>query len=417
MKRLLLLLSYLATTAACTSAASVKTDQLSSVLTPNVVLSATYVHQSTLTLNPLPTRTPTPTSTATPTPEPYYLEATVWTSEPRVPILIYHRFLPDHYEFSTNVKMRLGDFRAHLESLYTSDYTLISLSDWLTGNLYVPEGRRPLILTIDDLFFADQISLTEEGDPSLESGLGVLWHFYLEHPDFGFHVALFPNLGDKLFPGGESELAKVIAWCIEHDAIPYNHFYTHPRLDLTKPKWIPVEAERNDIYLRELLSMAEREDLVSSLGNIIAIPYGIWPSSKAGIDAMLSYVSPEGVSLQAVLEADFAVRAKYLLPPFSPDFDPWHVPRIVGTQQAIDLLVEQRESFPRAHKCQIGPMDTERLNDLAALEEQIIATKQRGDCPNGIYYVQGLIYRVMDAEISLLPLPSPSPTPTTEAVP
>ena len=417
MKRLLLLLSSLVIIAACSTSASVTTDQTASELTQNVDRSATIINTPTETIHHIPTRIPTPTRTATPTPEPYYLEATVWTSEPRVPILIYHRFLPDHYEYSTKVKTRLGDFRAHLESLYTSGYTLISLSEWLSGNLHVPEGRRPLILTIDDLFFADQISLTEEGEASLESGLGVLWHFYLEHPDFGFHVSLFPNLGDKLFPGGESELAKVIAWGIEHGAIPYNHFYTHPRLDLTKPKWIPVEAERNDIYLRELLRMIEREDLISHLGNIIAIPYGIWPSSKAGIDAMLSYVSPEGVPLQAILEADFAVRAKYLLPPFSPDFDPWHIPRIVGTQHAIDLLVEQRESFPIAYKCQIGPMDVERLDDLDALEEQIIATRLRGDCPDGIYFVKDLIYRVTDADLSLLPLPSPSPTPTSEGVP
>jgi len=416
-KRLLLFFFYLVASAACSTITSRTTEQAALVPTQDAVPAAIPLYRLAEATHPVPTGASTPTRTATPTPVPYYLEATVWTSEPRVPILIYHRFLPDHYEYSTKVKTRLGDFRAHLESLYTSGYTLISLSDWLAGNLHVPEGRRPLILTIDDLFFADQISLTDEGDASLESGLGVLWHFYLEHPDFGFHVALFPNLGDKLYPGGESELAQVIAWCIEHDAIPYNHFYMHPRLDLTEPRWIPVEAERNDVYLRELLSMVEREDLISYLGNIIAIPYGIWPSSKAGRDALLSYVSPEGVSLQAVLEADYAVRAKYLLPPFSPDFDPWHVPRIVGTQQAIDLLVEQRESFPIAYKCQIGPMDVDRLDDLEALKEQIIATGLKGDCPNGIYVVRGLIYRVMDAEISLLPLPSPSPTPTTEGIP
>lgn len=123
----------------------------------------------------------------------------------------------------------------------------------------------------------------------------MLWHFYQEHPHFGFHVALFPNLGDKLYPGGEGELARVIAWCIDHDAIPYNHFYMHPRLDLTEPWWIPVEAERNDVYLRELLSMVEREDLISYMGNLIALPYSVWPNSKAGRDALLSYVSPEGV--------------------------------------------------------------------------------------------------------------------------
>jgi len=411
-KRLLFFFFYLVASAACSTITSGTTEQAALVPTQDVVQTTNPLHQLTQATHPVPTGTSTPTRYVTPTPEPYYLEATVWTSEPQVPILVYHRFLPDHYEYSTKVKTRLGDFRAHLESLYSSGYSLVSLSDWLEGNLHVSEGRRPLILTIDDLFFADQISLTEGGEPSLESGLGVLWYFYLEHPDFGFHVALFPNLGDKLYPGGEGELARVIAWCIDHDAIPYNHFYMHPRLDLTKPRWIPVEAERNDIYLRELLSMVEREDLISYLGNIIALPYSVWPNSKAGRDALFSYVSPEGVPLQAVLEADYAVRAKYLLPPFSPDFDPWHVPRIVGTQQAIDLLTEHVELFPVSRKCEVGPLDDSRIQDQTYLEDQVLETHHKGNCPDGVYILQGWIYQVDESGLNLLYSSTPFATTT-----
>jgi hypothetical protein len=351
---------------------------------------------------PTPAITPSPSPSDTPTHVFQILEATVWTSEPRVPILVYHRFLPDTYEYSTKVKMRLGDFRAHLEALYANGYSLVPLGEWLDGHLAAPEGRRPLVLNIDDAFFEDQISLTEDGNPNPASGLGVMWHFYQEHPDFGFYVALFPNLGDKLYPGGEEALARVIAWCIEHGAIPYNHFYTHPRLDLTEPRWIQWEAEKNDLYLRELLCSIGREDLIPRLGNILALPYGIWPDHPAAKQALLTYVSPEGKSLQAILEVDFAVRARYLLPPYSPDFEPWHVPRIVGTQEAIELLASEKDSFPTAQKCLIGPVNLDDLLSRTVIEELIFTKINEGACPEGIYLLMGVVYRVDNNGIILL---------------
>jgi hypothetical protein len=358
------------------------------------ILDPTYTPTNAISPSPSPTDTPKPAS--------QILEAMVWTSEPRVPILVYHRFLPDYYEYSTKVKMRLGDFRAHLETLYANGYSLVPLGEWLDEHLVVPEGRQPLVLTIDDAFFADQISLTEDGNPNPESGLGVMWHFYQEHPDFGFHVALFPNLGDKLYPGGEEALARVIVWCIEHDAIPYNHFYTHPRLDLTEPRWIQWEAEKNDLYLRELLYSIGREDLIPQLGNILALPYGVWPDHPAAKQALLTYVSPEGKPLQAILEVDYAVRARYLLPPYSPDFDPWHVPRIVGTQEAIELLAGEKDSFPTAQKCLIGPVNLDDLMNRSVIEELILIELNKGSCPEGIYLLMDVIYRVDESGINLL---------------
>jgi len=102
-KRLLLLFSYLAVTAACSTVASGTADQAAFVPTEDVVPAAIPLYRLAETTHPVPTVTSTPTYPATSTPEPYYLEATVWTSEPQVPILVYHRFLPDHYEYSTKV--------------------------------------------------------------------------------------------------------------------------------------------------------------------------------------------------------------------------------------------------------------------------------------------------------------------------
>ncbi len=48
--------------------------------------------------------------------------------------------------------------------------------------------------------------------------------------------------------------------------MPYNHFYTHPMLDLTNAQGILWELEMNDKYLRDLLRMADREDLIPRVG-------------------------------------------------------------------------------------------------------------------------------------------------------
>ena len=153
---------------------------------------------ATPSLTPLPTETPTPTVTPTATEIPFYVDAKVYLENLQVPILIYHRFVGDDaLETSTSTKMRYSDFKAQLQSLYDNGYSLVSLQDWMDGTFDVPIGRKPLIITLDDLWFADQLFLEDDGTPSIYSGIGILWAFSQEHPDFGFSAAGFSNMGDK----------------------------------------------------------------------------------------------------------------------------------------------------------------------------------------------------------------------------
>ena len=365
--------------------------------------------RSTVTTTPTleaATLVPIPEASATPTESMTTLEATVWADHPQVPILTYHRFLPDTYAQSTAVKTRLADLQSHLERLYDSGYSLVPLGSWLAGDLRAPAGRRPLILTIDDAFFADQVSLTESGDPTPTSGIGVLWDFYREHPDFGFSAALFANLGDKLFVGGEEALATTIAWCLDHGVIPYNHFYAHPRLDLTETRWITWEAQKNDLYLRELLASVGRSDLTSKLGNILALPYGIWPESQSGRDAVLGYVNPEGTPLQAVMEVDYAYRARLAAAPYSEDFDRLHVPRIVATLSAIKVLEEWLDTLPAASLCEIRIEDAS-TDGSEAWEERIESARLDG-CGPGIYVIGHSIYDALGTDVKRV-FSDPSP--------
>ena len=364
---------------------------------------------------PTPTQTAIPTITLTPTetPKPVFIDATVWTSDPQVPILVYHRFYQDFHSSSTNTKIRLSDFKNSIQSLYDAGYTLVSLERWLKGDMRMPAGRRPLIITIDDLFFADQISLNEDGTPTQNSGIGILWQFYQDHPDFRFDLSLFYNLGDKHYgnvkvgdwwqkgPGWEDSLANVIAWCIEHQALPYNHLFTHPMLSLIKnTREFKYQAEENEKSLREFLARIGKENLADDLDNIISIPYGDWPTNPEVMRALQNYVSTNGKPLLGIMDVDYAVRAKYLQPVYSPDFDRLKIPRIVANADAIHLLVQDKEKFAVSQNCLLGPVDTNKLSDQNYIMQIIATAGSTSLCPDGVYALEQGLFRMQNGIVS-----------------
>jgi hypothetical protein len=184
---------------------------------------------------------------------------------------------------------------------------------------------------------------------------------------------------------------------MDHGVIPYNHFYTHPRLDLTETRWITWEAQKNDSYLRELIASQDRSDLTGKLGNILAIPYGIWPVSESGRNAVMSYVNPEGIPLQAVMEVDYAYRARLAEAPYAGDFDKLHVPRIVATMSAVKVLEESLESLPTASLCEIQVGHA--LPGSSAEWQELIERARGGGCGPGIYVIDHSIYDALGAEV------------------
>ncbi|MBT6060758.1 MAG: hypothetical protein HOG55_06145, partial [Anaerolineae bacterium] len=81
----------------------------------------------------LPTKTETPIPT--PTEIPFFLTATVWAKDARVPIINYHQFAPNTSLRSTDHKIRKRDFLDGLEALNQAGFTLIHLEDWINGDL------------------------------------------------------------------------------------------------------------------------------------------------------------------------------------------------------------------------------------------------------------------------------------------
>lgn len=366
-----------------------------------------------------PTVAPSPTATLPPTPTalPVVIRATVWQQDPQVPVLIYHNFLPDRYPESTGMKMRLGELRGQLQRYYDAGFSLVSLEDWLSGNLSVPPGRKPLILTIDDAFLAQQLSLTENGDPSPKTGVGVIWQFAQEHPDFGFAVSLSAIMGDKLFAnidtgtwwitgdGWEDALGRTIAWALDNNVAVHNHTYTHVLLDRTAPRDITAQLAKNDETERTLLARVQRSDLNDQINNVIVLPEGIWPADAAGVDALTAYTNPEGRPVEAILEAGYDL--KFLSAPYATNFDRFHIPRMMaGVTFPIDEITRRAAEFPAAAACDLS-LDESRIQDVDYLTGEVRAAVEAQRCPPGVYVLPGLLLRAQDGAVSPISIAQP----------
>ncbi len=345
---------------------------------------------------------PIPSSTLPRTKQQSYITATVWSSDPIVPVLTYHQFQEHGISGATHV--RLDDFRAELESLSQAGYSLVPLGRWLAGDLRARVGKRPLIFTMDDLFYRNQIRFLPDGMIDPASGLGVSYDFSQAHPEFGFAWALFSNLGDKPYIDGKNPLilAKAIVWCIDHGAMIYNHTYTHALLSQTSPTGITWELSANDAALDHLLDLAGRPDLIPQLGNIFAIPFGRWPRDSAGENALMHYTNPSGVPIQAIMNIDYIYRPRYMLAPYLPEFKRLDVPRIVATVSAVDYFVKNAANVPTAQACELGPLDLGLSADANYVADQIDQAIRLGRCASGIYATDKYVFRAQGSAAQLI---------------
>jgi hypothetical protein len=352
-----------------------------------------------------------------------------------MPILTYHQFILDNTAVSSAIKLTLKDFQSQLQKLYDAGYYPVTLESWLSGDLRVPAGKRPIIFTMDDLFFADQIFVESDGTPSLHSGLGVYWQFSQQHPDFPFAIALFMNLGDKYYGNIElpdrfiyddnwpDSLARVIAWCIEHNATPYNHFFTHPDLTLTEAKAIQYELRINEARMIELLKRIGKESLADNLDNMIALPYSKWPDTVGKKKLILNYMSLNKKPVRGIFENDYYFGAKFLPPVYSPKYDHFHIPRITASNDGVQSMVDRKAEIPTAGECQLGPLDAAHTRDGApavdasqpegaAYLQSLVAGAGKQHCPDGVYDVGGLMFRLASGEVTQLEV-NPSSIETT----
>ena len=70
------------------------------------------------------------------------LTATVSEQDPFTALLTYHQFAANHAKQSTGLKVRFEDFEHQLNQLYDAGFILVTLEDWMSGQIIVLKENR-----------------------------------------------------------------------------------------------------------------------------------------------------------------------------------------------------------------------------------------------------------------------------------
>ncbi len=158
-------------------------------------------------------------------------------------------------------------FRQDLEFYYEKGYRMISLPDYIEGNIDVPYGMSPIVLTFDDGNI-DNIKVTGLDDSGniiidKDSAVGILEEFKKKHSDANVTAIFFVNGG--LFEQPEYN-EKILNWLIDNGYNVGNHTETH--LDIKSSSGERVQKEIAFVY-------QELDDIIpNKYSKIIALPFG-----------------------------------------------------------------------------------------------------------------------------------------------
>jgi peptidoglycan/xylan/chitin deacetylase (PgdA/CDA1 family) len=279
-----------------------------------------------------------------------------------VPVLMYHRIV----KHPTSVyDTTPAQFRRELLGLYRQGYRPIRAKDYVRGEIDVPAGKTPVVLTFDDSN-ASQFGLLSNGEVDPRTAVGILLSFAKRHPGFTptgtFYVI------SSMFERGDGPhlLAALASLGFELG----DHTFDHANLgtlDATGVQRAIVRGER-------MITDAVPEAKVWTL----ALPFGDFPRQRQL--ALRGAWDGQEYSYRGV----FTVAGEPAQSPFSIRFDPLSIPRIesqpwrgevdLGSGYWLRYLNQHRSrryvsdgdpktvSFPRIFAEAVAPEDRNRAN-------------------------------------------------------
>jgi hypothetical protein len=245
----------------------------------------------------------------------------------KIMILMYH----DVNEYEGEWCRTRENFKDDLRRFYDLGYSLIPLSAYLTGNIDVPAGRTPLVLTFDDGTLG-QLTLTEKNGEIIahpDCAVGILLEFSREHPEFGHAATFFINFPNPF--GDASRVEENLTYLLKKGMEIGNHTFNHKDLSFASPEEMASEIgslanEVRDVCGYEMTSLA--------------LPYGGYPRNKEKL-MLGEWDGHEYLNLGILL-----VGAEPAPSPFSEAFNPEAIPRVRGSQDQLDKWLNQFEKYP-----------------------------------------------------------------------
>lgn len=257
----------------------------------------------------------------------------------KIMIVMYHDIQSEEKEW---VRSR-DNFRKDLERFYKEGFVLIKLSSYLRGEIDVPAGKTPLILTFDDATPGQFRFVEKDGKliPDPGCAVGILLDFYREHPEFGCAATFFIDFPAPF--GVPSQVEAKLRFLLENGMEIGNHTYNHRNLRNSPPEQIAEELGKLAAAVKNMCGYE-----VCSL----ALPFGAYPQHK---EVLASGVW-EGVEYRNL--GVLLVGAEPAPSPFSKHFKPLAIPRIRGSEEELSKWLGYFQRNPSAKFVSDGDPNT-----------------------------------------------------------
>lgn len=225
-----------------------------------------------------------------------------------VPVLMYHRIVEKRL---ASIDRTPGQLRKELERLAKAGYVPVTAAEFVSGNMDIPAGAHPVVLTFDD-GHPSHFALDGEGLPAPDTAVGILYEVAQRYPGFR-PVATFWVNREPFGLRGRDEQRRAVRWLVEHGFEVANHTYAHRDLRRLSTKQVREQIVRQERLLRAL---------GAGPSATLALPYGSMPVKRAA--ARKGKWDGERYDFAGV----FLAGAEPSVSPFAKDFDRHAIQRI-----------------------------------------------------------------------------------------
>ena len=138
---------------------------------------------------------------------------------------MYHQIVPN--PGTDRYNQTPAQFTAELKTLYDGGYVPITAADFVAGNIDIPAGKHPVVLTFDDSTVS-QFGLTRSGQLKPGTAVALLIEFAASHPGFRPVATMYVNFLPPPFAG--TDPAQGLPWLVAHGFEIGDHTLSHANL-------------------------------------------------------------------------------------------------------------------------------------------------------------------------------------------
>jgi peptidoglycan/xylan/chitin deacetylase (PgdA/CDA1 family) len=250
----------------------------------------------------------------------------------QVLVVMYHLFGSEEATWTRTPE----NFRNDIALLKAEGYYPVNIRDLATGNIDIPAGKSPVVITFDDSS-SGQYRILDDDNLDPDCAVGIM-QAAVEAGGWASRATFFclidVDSNDREIFGQENrkqeKLSNLVDWGYEIGS----HTVTHLNLSEASTQEATKQLAQSQSILEELIGGSYE---VTS----ISIPFGEYPESddilEGGKYEDITYAYTAAVSISGVPS----------LSPFSAEFKALHIPRVRGSENYLTDTIQQLKAKPQ----------------------------------------------------------------------